>query len=66
MATSVPDFMAAPYLQPAGDGVPSLYVTCVLLALSWFTIALRVWVRIRVEAFGLDDWLMCIGLVSFA
>lgn len=51
-------------IPPAGDGVPSLYVTCVLLALSWFTIVLRVWVRIRVEAFGLDDWLMCIGLVS--
>jgi len=35
------------------------------LALSWITVALRCWVRIKlVKAFAIDDWLCLVTLVS--
>lgn len=51
--------------DPAGLGVTLLYVTIVMLALSWITVILRLSVRrwLKPDAMGLDDSLMCIGLV---
>lgn len=38
-------------------------VTIFLLCLSLLIVSLRCWVRISIKGFGLDDWLMVIGLV---
>lgn len=53
-------------VEPKGDGVTLLYVTSVMLALSWATLLSRLSVRrwLKPEAMGLDDYLMCAGLVS--
>lgn len=50
-------------VQPAGDGVPLLYASIVLIALTWFTFILRMSVRVWRNASGWDDLLMFIGLV---
>lgn len=54
-------------MEPRGDGITLLLVTSVLLALSWVTVAARLSVRrwLKPEAMGLDDLLMCAGLVCF-
>ena len=38
-------------------------VTSVMLALSWTTVSLRIWVRIYIRNLGADDLLMIVGLV---
>jgi hypothetical protein len=48
----------------AGDGVPLLYAAIVLLVLSWTVYCMRVGVRVWRKAFGLDDIMMLIGIVS--
>jgi hypothetical protein len=48
----------------AGDGVPLLYAAIVLLVLSWTVYGMRVGVRVWRKAFGLDDIMMLIGIVS--
>lgn len=42
----------------------SIGIPCLLLVLSWTTVALRVWVKKWVvNAFSLDDWFMVVGMV---
>lgn len=50
-------------VQPKGDGIALLYISIVLLALSWVTFAARVGVRQWKKALGMDDMAMAIGLV---
>lgn len=50
-------------VQPAGDGVPLLYTSIALLAVTWLTFTTRISVRIWRKASGWDDILMFIGLV---
>ncbi len=50
-------------VQPAGDGVPLLYASILLLILSWLTVISRAVVRIWKNVLGWDDWLMFIGIV---
>ncbi|KAL5330972.1 hypothetical protein ACEPPN_000499 [Leptodophora sp. 'Broadleaf-Isolate-01'] len=40
-------------------------VTIFLLCLSLLIVSLRCWVRISIKGFGLDDWLMVIGLIFY-
>jgi hypothetical protein len=49
----------------AGDGVALLYAAIVLLVLSWTIYCMRVGVRVWRKAFGLDDIIMFVGMVSF-
>lgn len=46
-------------------GVTLLRITIVMLVLSWATVAARLSVRrwLKPEAMGMDDHMMCIGLV---
>jgi hypothetical protein len=50
-------------VRPAQSGAALLAVAIIMLALSWVAVVLRVIARRRIRAFGLDDWLMCVGLV---
>lgn len=50
--------------QPEGDGVILLYVTSVMLVLSWIVLIARFGVRKWINAIGTDDILMAVGLVS--
>ncbi|KAK7964155.1 hypothetical protein PG988_011129 [Apiospora saccharicola] len=52
-------------VKVAGEGVPLLYLTIVLLVLSWVTYAVRVGVRRWIKEFGADDWFMGGGLVLY-
>ncbi|KAK8112771.1 hypothetical protein PG984_013297 [Apiospora sp. TS-2023a] len=52
-------------VKVAGEGVPLLYLTIVLLALSWVTYAVRVGLRRWIKEFGADDWFMGGGLVLY-
>ncbi|KAH7383437.1 hypothetical protein BKA64DRAFT_682334 [Cadophora sp. MPI-SDFR-AT-0126] len=48
------------------DQSTSLFlVTIFLLCLSLVLVSLRCWVRISIKRFGLDDWLISIGLILF-
>ncbi|KAI1344502.1 hypothetical protein F5Y15DRAFT_113403 [Xylariaceae sp. FL0016] len=53
-------------VQPAGDGVPLLYITIVMLILSWITFVARAAVRLKIQLFGVDDWLMGAGLILYS
>ncbi|KAK9419724.1 hypothetical protein SUNI508_07210 [Seiridium unicorne] len=53
-------------ISPRGDGVVLLYVTIVMLTLSWITLVARLGVRRRINAFGSDDWLMFAGLILYS
>jgi len=44
-------------------GKASVILTCVLLPLTWITIAARVLVRRKIKGLGLDDYLMCFSVV---
>lgn len=57
---------AAIMVAPAGVGVSLLYVTILMLVLSWVVFAARIGVRIWIKAFGLDDWLMGAGLILYS
>lgn len=48
----------------AGDGVALFYGSIVLLVLSWTIFCMRVGVRVWRKAFGLDDYIMFVGIVS--
>ncbi|RAR04892.1 cation-transporting atpase 4 protein [Stemphylium lycopersici] len=41
-------------------------VTSVMLALSWATVILRIWVRKSIRSLGADDFLMVVGLILFS
>jgi hypothetical protein len=47
----------------AGEGVPLLWITIVMLILSWIFLSARLGVRKWKNNLGLDDWLMFGGLV---
>lgn len=51
--------------DPAGVGVTLLRITIVMLVLSWSTVVARLSVRrwLKPEAMGMDDYMMCVGLV---
>ena len=51
-------------VAPVGDGVALLYCAIVLLVLSWVTFLLRIGVRVWRKAWGMDDYLMLLGIVS--
>lgn len=53
-------------IDPEGVGVVLLRITIVMIVLSWATVLARLSVRrwLKPEAMGMDDYLMCIGLVS--
>ncbi|EEA25217.1 hypothetical protein TMatcc_006559 [Talaromyces marneffei ATCC 18224] len=53
-------------VKPAGDGVPLLYTSIVLLSVSWTVFVLRVGVRLWRKALGLDDYLMFCGLLLYS
>ncbi|KAH6866081.1 hypothetical protein B0T10DRAFT_534383 [Thelonectria olida] len=48
------------------EGVPLLYVTILMLALSWVIFVARLAVCKWREILGLDDWLMCTGLILYS
>lgn len=52
-------------VEPKGTGVTLLYVSSVLMAVSWLTVLARLSVRrwLKPEAMGMDDYFMVIGLV---
>ncbi|PSN59575.1 hypothetical protein BS50DRAFT_614559 [Corynespora cassiicola Philippines] len=50
----------------AGDGVALLYGAIILLTLSWVVFTMRVGVRVWRKAFGMDDYLMVVGIVLFS
>ena len=52
-------------VHPQGPGVTLLIVQSILILLTTMTTSLRVFVRVGTRAFGLDDWLMEIGYVSY-
>lgn len=54
----------ATHVTPEGLAAVTLGVCIALAAASTITMALRAWVRISTRQFGLDDWLMTLGLVS--
>ena len=49
---------------PTGKAVPLLAVTIILLLLVWITTAARVYIRHHIKAFGIDDVLMCVGVIN--
>ena len=49
--------------KPGGEGVVLLPLTIALLSFAWVTVIARLAVRRWKKMLGLDDWLMCIGLV---
>lgn len=48
----------------ADDGVALLYCAIILLVLTWVFFSMRVGVRVWRKAFGVDDTLMLVGIVS--
>ncbi|KAM5376453.1 hypothetical protein ACJZ2D_005507 [Fusarium nematophilum] len=56
---------AASMAPVAGEGVPLLYVTIVMLALCWVTVIARIGTRKWIKNIGLDDYLMCGGLILY-
>ncbi|KAF2703584.1 hypothetical protein K504DRAFT_391806 [Pleomassaria siparia CBS 279.74] len=54
-----------PTVTPAGDGVPLLYCSITLIALCWIVFLMRIGVRVWRKAWGVDDWLMLVGLNIF-
>ena len=50
-------------LKPEGRGLTFAIVISIWAVLSTITIALRIWARYSIRAFGLDDWLMFVGWV---
>jgi uncharacterized BrkB/YihY/UPF0761 family membrane protein len=44
-----------------GPGYVLNLVSVVLLVVAWISLILRIVVRVKIKAFGLDDWLMCLG-----
>ncbi|PVH95305.1 hypothetical protein DM02DRAFT_618003 [Periconia macrospinosa] len=53
-------------IHPEGPGLTLLIVISVLLSVSTVAVALRVWARLEIRAFGLDDWLMLLGWALLA
>jgi len=51
-------------VKVAGDGLTFLYGTIIFLVMSWVVIIMRVGVRLWRKALWMDDYIMCIGLVS--
>ncbi|GME34007.1 cation-transporting atpase 4 protein [Neofusicoccum parvum] len=49
---------------PSGWGLLELII--VLLVLTWLTVIARTLVRWKINALGLDDWLMIVGLITFS
>jgi len=52
-------------IAPASDwGKASVAITVSFLILAWITVLARICVRVKIKSLGLDDYLMCVGLVS--
>lgn len=51
-------------IQPEGLALVLLVVTIIFTILSILIAGLRFWVRISLNAFAVEDWLMLAGLVS--
>lgn len=49
------------YLPPEGPSLKLLIIVTVLLAIATIAILLRIWARLIIKGFGLDDWLMILG-----
>lgn len=58
--------ISLPRMDNLGDWPQTLMtVTCVLMALSWVAVFLRIYVRAyMIRYFGLDDWFMVLTAVS--
>jgi hypothetical protein len=50
-------------IRPEGPALTLVIVMSTLLAITTIVVALRVFIRIKTRAFGLDDWIMVIGYV---
>lgn len=53
-------------IQPEGLALSLLAVTIVFTILSTIVAGLRFYVRLSLNAFAVEDWLMLAGYVSFA
>ncbi|KAF1846784.1 uncharacterized protein K460DRAFT_367531 [Cucurbitaria berberidis CBS 394.84] len=53
-------------VEVAGDGMALYYGAIILLVLSWIIFSMRVGVRIWRKAFGMDDYLMSVGIILFS
>lgn len=53
-------------VKVAGDGVALLYACIIMLTLAWVFAMLRLGVRKWKNNFGLDDWLMFVGLALYS
>lgn len=51
-------------LKPAGLALTLLVVAIAMLILAWVTVVARICVRKWIKGLGLDDYLMCFGLVT--
>jgi hypothetical protein len=51
-------------LQPTVPAMDLFLLSIILLAFSWITMGLRIWVRTSIRSMGLDDYMMVAGLVS--
>lgn len=56
--------LVAMIIHPEGPGRDFLIIISILLALSTIAITLRIWARLEIRAFWIDDWLMVAGWVS--
>ncbi|KAL1635495.1 hypothetical protein SLS58_010191 [Diplodia intermedia] len=61
MASSTTSLVAI----PTAPGQALLDLIIVLLVLTWVTVIARTLTRYKINALGLDDWLMLVGLVFF-
>lgn len=50
-------------IKPTGLAATLLTVAVVMLVSSWTAVVARVFVRRWIKGLGMDDYLMCIGLV---
>lgn len=51
-------------VKPEGLAEAILVVTSIFTIICISVVGLRVWIRLKIQLFNLEDYLMCIGLVS--
>lgn len=51
------------FTPQTGVGRALIIVTISMIALSWITVGIRLWVRRFIKGLGIDDLLMTLGLV---
>ncbi|KAF2684039.1 hypothetical protein K458DRAFT_451772 [Lentithecium fluviatile CBS 122367] len=52
-------------IKPEGRGLTFAIIISIWAVLSTLTIALKIWARYTIRAFGVDDWLMVFGWLIF-